>query len=110
MSKPVDKVLSLSNASSGDRRRASAQAAMWAFRKHDADCGSSRVQIARLTVEIDALKLHLAKHKKDFSCKYGLRSKLGKREKHLKYLLRTDPADYAATVRALNLKNKIATK
>jgi len=106
ISPDVAKVLSLANASSRDRRKAQAQATAHAFRLHDTDVGSTRVQIARLTVEIDALKEHLKVHRKDFACKYGFRGKLAKREGLLKYLKRENPADYKATVRALQLRSK----
>jgi len=99
-------VLALSNASAKDRRKAAAQAAAHAFRMHDADCGSTRVQIARLTVEIEALKSHFAKHRKDEHSRYGFYKKLSRRELLLKYLRRTNPNDYAITCRTLGIVRK----
>uniref|UniRef100_A0A7S3JTL3 30S ribosomal protein S15 n=1 Tax=Aureoumbra lagunensis TaxID=44058 RepID=A0A7S3JTL3_9STRA len=107
MSEAVEKVLSLSNASSKERRKASSQQVADAFRLHDLDCGSTRVQIARLTVEINALKLHLEKHPKDFSTKYGFRKKLGKREGLIKYLKRTNPTDYVYTLKTLGMAHRL---
>ena len=74
------------------------------FRLHDADCGSTRVQVARLTVEIEALRAHLEVHKKDLHSRRGFEGKISKRKRLLKYLRRESPDDYAATLAALNLR------
>ena len=104
VSEPVRRVLSLENASAADATRARANAVAEAFRTHDADCGSTRVQVARLTVEIDALKAHVAEHPKDFHSKRGYQGKISKRARLLKYLRRENPEDFAATLSALGLK------
>ena len=41
------------------------------YKTHDSDTGSSEVQIALLTSEIDQLTGHLQTHKKDFSSRRG---------------------------------------
>ena len=41
------------------------------FGRHDRDTGSSEVQIATLTKEIQALTEHLKQNKKDHSSRYG---------------------------------------
>ena len=64
MSEPV-RVLALQNASTADATKARSRAVAAAFRQHDADCGSTRVQVARLTVELEALAAHVAAHPKD---------------------------------------------
>ena len=52
------------------------------FQRHDRDTGSSEVQIAILTKEIEALTAHLKANKKDHSSRYGLLRKVQNR--HLK--------------------------
>lgn len=99
----VKRVLALSNATNKERTEAQAKTVAHAFRMHDADVGSTRVQVARLTVEINALDRHLAVHKKDVHCKRGRDVKVTKRRKLLKYLKRVDGADYIATMRALEI-------
>lgn len=109
LSEPVQKVLSLSNASRTDRTKARAAAIARDFRLHDVDCGSTRVQVARLTVEIEALRDHVANHPKDKHSTRGWHMKISKRKRLLDYLRRDDIDDYTATVTALGLplpKNK----
>ena len=60
----VRRVLALQNASTADATKARSRAVAAAFRQHDADCGSTRVQVARLTVELEALAAHVAAHPK----------------------------------------------
>lgn len=104
VSEPVRRIFELSNARNADVVRAQATSVAAAFRTHDADCGSTRVQIARLTVQIDALREHCAVHPKDQHSKRGFQAKLSARTRLLKYLRRENPADYAATLAALDLK------
>ena len=49
------------------------------FQRHDRDTGSSEVQIAILTKEIEALTAHLKANKKDHSSRYGLLRKVQNR-------------------------------
>ena len=48
MSEPVRRVLALQNASTADATKARSRAVAAAFRQHDADCGSTRVQVCLL--------------------------------------------------------------
>ncbi|KAH8045859.1 hypothetical protein JL722_14016 [Aureococcus anophagefferens] len=64
----------------------------------------NRDVIARLTVEIDALRLHCASHPKDEHSKRGFQAKLSARTRLLKYLRRESPQDYATTLTTLDLK------
>ena len=105
MSEPVRRVLALANASNAEVTRAQAGEVAAAFRTHDADCGSTRAQVARLTVEIDAVRDHVAQHPKDQHSKRGMLAKIAKRTRLLKYLRRENPADYAATIAALDIKD-----
>jgi small subunit ribosomal protein S15 len=60
------------------------------FERHERDTGSSEVQIAVLTREIEMLTEHLKANKKDNSSRYGLIRKVNTRRKLLDYLKRTD--------------------
>lgn len=104
LSEPVRRIFELRNARNRDVVRAQASSVAESFRLHDADCGSTRVQIARLTVEIDALRLHCASHPKDEHSKRGFQAKLSARTRLLKYLRRESPQDYATTLTTLDLK------
>ena len=53
------------------------------FAKSKNDCGSTEVQVAILTNEINNLTEHLKEHKHDFHSKRGLLMKVGRRKKLL---------------------------
>jgi len=55
-------------------------------RKHETDSGSSEVQAALLSEQIDELTKHLKKHKQDEHSRRGLLKLVAKRRKHEKYL------------------------
>jgi small subunit ribosomal protein S15 len=74
------------------------------FASHPGDTGSSQVQIAILTQEINDLVKHLKNHKKDFSSRRGLLQKVNLRRKLLNYLEREEPKKYKKLVEALKLK------
>lgn len=74
------------------------------FKTHEADTGSTPVQIAILTEEIKLLTKHLKDHKKDFSSRRGLLRKVAERRRLLNYLQREDAAAYDKIVAALKLK------
>ena len=77
------------------------------YRTHENDTGSSEVQIAILTAEIDQLSDHLKKHKHDFSSRVGLIRKVQERKRLLKYLYRENAKSYTDLVKALKIKSKI---
>ena len=56
------------------------------FGKNEQDSGSTEVQIAILTEEINNLTEHLKTHIHDFHSKRGLQMMVGKRRKLLDYL------------------------
>ena len=60
------------------------------FAKSENDCGSTEVQIAILTNEINNLTEHLKEHKHDYHSKRGLLMKVGRRKKLLDYLKKND--------------------
>ena len=74
------------------------------FGRHDRDTGSSEVQIATLTKEIQALTEHLKQNNKDHSSRYGLLRKVKNRRKLLDYLKREDEAKYKELIKKLGLR------
>ncbi len=74
------------------------------FQTHKGDTGSSEVQIAILTTEIDELVGHLKVHAKDHSSRRGLLRKVGERRRLLRYLQRENAAAYEELVKKLKLK------
>ena len=74
------------------------------FQTHKGDTGSTEVQIALLTEEIKQLTNHLKEHKKDFSSRRGLISKVSHRRRLLRYLEREDDKSYAKLIVELKLK------
>jgi small subunit ribosomal protein S15 len=56
--------------------------------RHEGDSGSPEVQIAILTERINQLTEHTRQHKHDYHSERGLLQMVGKRRRHLAYLLR----------------------
>ena len=75
------------------------------FQTHKGDTGSSEVQIAILSAEIDELAEHLKAHHKDHSSRRGLLRKVGERRRLLRYLQRENAASYEDLVKKLKLKS-----
>lgn len=74
------------------------------FQTHAGDTGSSEVQIAILTAEVDELAGHLKAHHKDHSSRRGLLRKVGERRRLLRYLKKENSASYEELVKKLKLK------
>ena len=74
------------------------------FQRHDRDTGSSEVQIAILTKEIQNLTEHLKANKQDYSSRYALLRKVQNRRNLLDYLKREDEERYKALVAKLGLR------
>lgn len=74
------------------------------FGKNEADTGSTKVQIAILTDEINDLTEHLKVHKHDYHSKRGLLMKVGKRRSLLDYLKATDVVSYRELIKELNIR------
>jgi len=68
------------------------------------DTGSTEVQIAILTSEIENLKDHLLIHKKDNHSRRGILLMVAKRRKLLSYLKRKDNEKYTDLLKKLNLR------
>ena len=74
------------------------------YRRHDTDAGSPEVQIAILTSRIAELTEHLKEHRKDFASRRGLLMMVGKRNRLLRYLARTDRERYQELIKRLGLR------
>jgi small subunit ribosomal protein S15 len=74
------------------------------FKKHEVDTGSSEVQIAILTEQINVLTEHLKIHKKDHHSRRGLLQMVGRRRRLLDYLQREDVERYRTVVKELGLR------
>lgn len=74
------------------------------YRRHEADSGSSEVQIAILTERIRHLTDHLKGAPKDHSTRRGLLQMVGKRAALLRYLARTDASRYQAVIGRLGIR------
>ena len=71
---------------------------------HDTDTGSTAVQIALLTREIEELTAHLKQHPQDNHSRRGLLGMVSKRRKLLKYLEDRNPRNYGIVTKKLGLK------
>lgn len=74
------------------------------FQTHAGDTGSSEVQIAILSAEIDELSEHLKEHPKDHSSRRGLLRKVSARRTLMRYIKRENPAGYEALMKKLKIK------
>ena len=74
------------------------------YGKNEQDTGSSKVQIAILTEEINDLTEHLKEHKHDYHSKRGLLMKVGKRRSLLDYLKDTDVVSYRELIKDLGIR------
>ena len=74
------------------------------FQRHDRDTGSSEVQIAILTKQIEALTEHLKANKKDHSSRYGLLRKVQNRRNLLDYLKRENEQSYKDLIKKLGIR------
>lgn len=74
------------------------------FKQSDNDCGSSSVQIALLTENINKLSDHFNKNKKDNHSRQGLLKMIMKRRSLMKYLKRKDIDTYEMVIKELGLR------
>jgi small subunit ribosomal protein S15 len=73
-------------------------------RLHEKDTGSSAVQIALLSEQINRLSDHLKKNKKDYHSRRGLLKIVADRRAHMRYLEKHDKKAYDTITKKLNLK------
>lgn len=74
------------------------------FKQHGSDTGSTEVQVALLSREINDLTEHIKVHKKDYHTRRGLLMKVGKRRRLLNYLKKEDVERYRSLIKRLGLR------
>ena len=74
------------------------------FAKSNNDTGSTEVQIAILTKEINDLTEHLKVHIHDYHSRRGLLKKVGQRKNLLQYLAKKDIQSYREVIKKLGLR------
>jgi small subunit ribosomal protein S15 len=72
--------------------------------RHGKDTGSPEVQVAMLTERIKNVSSHTQSHQKDNHSRRGLVSMVGKRNRLLRYLARTNPKGYQELISRLGLR------
>ncbi len=80
------------------------------FATHTGDTGSSEVQIAILTHEIEELAEHLKSHPKDHSSRRGLLRKVSARRRLINYLKKDNPGSFDELAKKLKLKQARSIK
>jgi small subunit ribosomal protein S15 len=81
------------------------QAVVEKHRRHEADTGSARVQVALLTERINSLTDHFRAHVKDHHSRRGLLKMVGTRRRLLNYLKQSDLVTYRALIDQLGLRH-----
>ena len=74
------------------------------FGENANDTGSTKVQIAILTQEINELTDHLKVHTHDYHSRRGLLKKVGQRKNMLQYLAKKDIQSYREVIKKLGLR------
>nr|WP_314264100.1 30S ribosomal protein S15 [uncultured Moellerella sp.] len=74
------------------------------FGRGENDTGSSEVQIALLTAQINHLQGHFSEHKKDHHSRRGLLRMVAQRRNQLNYLKSKDVARYTTLLERLGLR------
>ena len=74
------------------------------FKAHEKDTGSTEVQAAILSEQIEKLAEHLKSHPKDNHSRRGLLGMVARRKKILDYLRRKDAQRYTMVAKKLGLK------
>ena len=74
------------------------------FARDEKDTGSTEVQIAILTKEINDLTEHLKVHIHDYHSRRGLLKKVGQRRSMLQYLAKKDVTRYREVIKKLGLR------
>ncbi len=74
------------------------------YRRDEKDTGSTEVQIALLTADINKLTEHFKIHIKDNHGRRGLLMKVNQRRRLLRYLAATKPDSYRELINSLGLR------
>lgn len=75
------------------------------YAQHDGDTGSTEVQIALLTANINEISNHIKTHKKDHVSARGLMKKIGHRRNLLRYLRNNNFKKYYNLTKSLGLRH-----
>ncbi|KAG2500247.1 hypothetical protein HYH03_001825 [Edaphochlamys debaryana] len=78
-----------------------------ALQRHDKDCGSTEVQVARLTARIVQISSHLAANKKDHAARRGLMNILSQRKSLLQYLYKIDRNGYDKLIAEFGIRSVV---
>ena len=84
--------------------KATKEAIIKKYARHEGDTGSPEVQIALLTERINHLNEHLKDNKKDHHSHRGLLLMVGQRRSMMDYLRRIDIERYRALIAKLGLR------
>lgn len=74
------------------------------FQINPKDVGSSQVQVAVLTAEINELQKHFADHKKDYASRMGMMRRINRRKSLLAYIKKNSNEQYLNIISRLNLR------
>jgi len=74
------------------------------FKIHEKDSGSTEVQVALLTGQINQMTEHLNTHEHDHHSRRGLLQMVGQRRRLLTYLSKTDVKRYRQLITRLGLR------
>lgn len=74
------------------------------FRRADFDTGSTEVQVALLSANINSLTEHVKIHKKDVHSRRGLLSMVNRRRKLLNYLKHKNLHRYLSLIKKLGIR------
>ncbi|MGD0961557.1 MAG: 30S ribosomal protein S15 [Methylomonas sp.] len=74
------------------------------YRLSESDTGSTEVQVALLTANINQLTPHFAEHKKDNHSRRGLLRMVNQRRKLLDYLKNSDITRYRTLIERLGIR------
>lgn len=74
------------------------------FKIHEKDSGSTEVQVALLTGQINQMTEHLKTHEHDHHSRRGLLQMVGQRRRLLTYLSKTDVKRYRQLITKLGLR------
>lgn len=74
------------------------------YGKSEQNTGKTEVQVALLTTQINYLKIHFSKYKKDHCSRRGLLNMVSKRRKLLNYLKKSDMSRYTILIENLKLR------
>ncbi len=74
------------------------------YQRHEGDVGSPEVQVAILTERIREITDHLRRNTHDFAARRGLLMLVGRRNRLLRYLARTDRTAYQQLIKRLGLR------